>query len=171
MYTKEATLRYYVVGLTNIRERKILESRQRKMTHHIWGTLIYMMTDFFFKKEERQEDSRMTSLLCWKRKEKLSIQYPRILYSLKMMTKWIHFPTSKNWEHLLPVDYNFKNNEEIFSSWRKMIPERKSYLQEAMTSTGTGKNVGKKKRLYFSSHNFSNRHVIVLTKINIVWGL
>lgn len=52
-----------------------------------------------------------------------------------------------------------------------MIPERKSYLQEAMTSTGAGKNVGKKKRLYFSSHNFSNRHVIVLTKINIVWGL
>lgn len=52
-----------------------------------------------------------------------------------------------------------------------MIFERKLYLQEVMISIGVGKNVGKKKRLYFFFYNFFNRYVIVLIKINIVWGL
>lgn len=83
----------------------------------------------------------------------------------------MHFPINKNGEYLLPVGYNFKNAEEIFPSWRKMIPERKSYLQEGITSTGNSKCVNKYKRLYIFSSRFFNRHMTVLSKINIVWDL
>ena len=88
----------------------------------------------------------MTPWRCWK--EKVSPVLQTSIF-FKNDSKETHFLENKSGEYLLPVDDNFRNAEEKLPSWRKMIPERKSYLQEGITSTGNSKSVNNYERLYF----------------------
>lgn len=68
----------------------------------------------------------MMSIKGWKKKEKPSVKYARIPHFFNNDRKISTF--SDKWkQRVLPIGYNFRNAEEIFSNWRNMITEIKPY--------------------------------------------